>query len=1008
MGTQLRILSQKEINQIYGLPKLTAKQRKDFLELTLPEQELVRTYRTPLTRVFFILQLAYFKFKQQFFTFDLSEVSADVVYLQAHYFSNQSLPLEGVLTKPRRLQQQKVILDLFGYKMADATVRTALFERACQSVKLSANPTFMFRDLMNWLEQKKVVLPAYSFLQRHIIGKAVTSERKRLEDLIQAILGNDYQLYLDKLINEKTGNWYTLTWLSRETPNFKPQSLRQETKRKAFIEPLYSTAKLLVEKLDISNENIHYYASLAEHYTVGELRQFKNGMAYVFLLCYLHYRYRSINDILVEAFKYYVRKYESQAKSIVKEYFYKYHLDANAQLSKVPQILALFINNEVDGNTPFFVVRKMVLDMLDKEKILLLTDFINKNRVDEIAVRWEHYEEIKQQVSYNLRHLFLHLDFETEMVDSSVMEAVTAVKAVLQKGKALKSVPSEELPKAFIPKYLQSYLWQNDEFVAARYELMLYQALNRELWAGHVFIKNSFRNQSLEADLIPLEYWQKNKDQILAQIDLPKLLQTPEQRLGELKAELESKIKLVNKSISKGDNKDVSIKNNADGTLKWQLTYNAKAPLVNHKIYKQLPVIGIIPLLHWVNEQTHFMDSFQHILHKGNTKKADPAILRACLLALGTNHGIGNMAARSDIPYNHLNRTAQNFIRTETLQQANQIIVDATAKLSMFTHYNITPNTLHSSSDGQKFASRFDTVNARYSPKYFGLEKGISIHTMILNHIPVNAKIIGSNEHESHYVFDLVYNNTTAIQPAIHSTDSHGTNKVNFAILDCFGYQFAPRYRRFQKEMIKLVGFHVPKHYPDKYLIKPCRQINDQRFIDNWDTFQRIIASLAQKTTSQSTIVRKLSSFHRVNQIQAVLTDYNDIIKSIFMLDYIHSTTFRQNIQTALNRGEGYHRLRKNVAYAHDGKFQVHSQQEQLVWSEATRLICNAIILYNTFLISQLLEQHTKTGNEKEIKILQNVSPIAWQHINLHGLYQFKKEVEPIDWKAILEQVKIK
>jgi len=41
MGTQLRILSQKEINQIYGLPKLTVKQRTVFLKLTLSEQELV-------------------------------------------------------------------------------------------------------------------------------------------------------------------------------------------------------------------------------------------------------------------------------------------------------------------------------------------------------------------------------------------------------------------------------------------------------------------------------------------------------------------------------------------------------------------------------------------------------------------------------------------------------------------------------------------------------------------------------------------------------------------------------------------------------------------------------------------------------------------------------------------------------------------------------------------------------------------------------------------------------
>ncbi len=55
---------------------------------------------------------------------------------------------------------------------------------------------------------------------------------------------------------------------------------------------------------------------------------------------------------------------------------------------------------------------------------------------------------------------------------------------------------------------------------------------------------------------------------------------------------------------------------------------------------------------------------------------------------------------------------------------------------------------------------------------------------MVANHIPVNARIIGANEHESHYVFDILFNNTTDIQPDVHSTDTHGTNEVNFAILN--------------------------------------------------------------------------------------------------------------------------------------------------------------------------------------------------------------------------------
>ena len=42
-------------------------------------------------------------------------------------------------------------------------------------------------------------------------------------------------------------------------------------------------------------------------------------------------------------------------------------------------------------------------------------------------------------------------------------------------------------------------------------------------------------------------------------------------------------------------------------------------------------------------------------------------------------------------------------------------------------------------------------------------------------------------------MFDLLFNNTTALRPDVHSTETHGTNEVDFALLYAFTYQFAPR-----------------------------------------------------------------------------------------------------------------------------------------------------------------------------------------------------------------------
>jgi TnpA family transposase len=76
-------------------------------------------------------------------------------------------------------------------------------------------------------------------------------------------------------------------------------------------------------------------------------------------------------------------------------------------------------------------------------------------------------------------------------------------------------------------------------------------------------------------------------------------------------------------------------------------------------------------------------------------------------------------------------------------------------------------------------------------------------------------------------VFDLLVGNPTNLQPTIHSTDTHGANQVNFALLKVFGFTFAPRYANIQEKMrTALYGFRHPKHYGAEALFRPVRKLN--------------------------------------------------------------------------------------------------------------------------------------------------------------------------------------
>ena len=65
------------------------------------------------------------------------------------------------------------------------------------------------------------------------------------------------------------------------------------------------------------------------------------------------------------------------------------------------------------------------------------------------------------------------------------------------------------------------------------------------------------------------------------------------------------------------------------------------------------------------------------ILGRYVKQEADDRIIIACLVAWGTNMGLGRMGEISDIGYQILSTTSDNVIRLETLSEANDRVSNA-------------------------------------------------------------------------------------------------------------------------------------------------------------------------------------------------------------------------------------------------------------------------------------------------------------------------------------------
>ena len=131
----------------------------------------------------------------------------------------------------------------------------------------------------------------------------------------------------------------------------------------------------------------------------------------------------------------------------------------------------------------------------------------------------------------------------------------------------------------------------------------------------------------------------------------------------------------------------------------------------------------------------------------------------------------------------------------------------------------------------------------------------------------------------------------------------------------------------------------------------------------------------------------------------------NNLIQSLYLLNYIDSASLRQNVQRAVNRGESYHQLRRTISYANYGKLRFGTEYEQHLWSECSRLIANCIIFYNATLLSKLLAHKESRGDMQGAALVKQASPVAWQHVNLYGRYEFRKQPEPVDVDEIVREL---
>jgi len=341
---RLGILTEIQIDEIYGVPKYDEDERFIAFSLEDFEKEKIETFRTPLAKARFILMIGYFKSKQMFFPFDFKTMRSDVDHICSRYFQNQPLDLNDV-TEKTIIKYQKIIMEMFDFKPCKKNDRLKLEKRALNAASVSVNPQYVFSEIVMHCNLGRIILPSYSTLQT-LVGKAIAAEKRRVEALLHNKLSVDLKKDLKSLLN-KGDELCHISKIKKDAKDFGKKEMNKEIEKINVLKPIYRKALKIIPTLGISSESIKRYAALLTYYSHSKLRKMDAKTTNLYLLSFAFYKYETLYDNLIRSIFFHTKKIGDAAELMGRNAFTDLKILRNDNLEGVGEILKMFYETSV-------------------------------------------------------------------------------------------------------------------------------------------------------------------------------------------------------------------------------------------------------------------------------------------------------------------------------------------------------------------------------------------------------------------------------------------------------------------------------------------------------------------------------------------------------------------------------------------------------------------------------------------------------------------------------------
>lgn len=294
-----------------------------------------------------------------------------------------------------------------------------------------------------------------------------------------------------------------------------------------------------------------------------------------------------------------------------------------------------------------------------------------------------------------------------------------------------------------------------------------------------------------------------------------------------------------------------------------------------------------------------------------------------------------------------------------------------------------------SSSDGQRFRVGGKAESTGHiNPKY-GAEPGRLFYTHISDqYAPFSTRVVNVGVRDSTYVLDGLLYHESDLRIEEHYTDTAGFTDHVFALMHLLGFRFAPRIRDLGDTKL-----YIPSREQDYPALKAMigGTLNIKHLRAHWDEILRLASSIKHGTVTASLMLRKLGSYPRQNGLAIALRELGRIERTLFILDWLQNVELRRRVHAGLNKGEARNALARAVFFNRLGEIRDRSFEQQRYRASGLNLVTAAIVLWNTVYLERIIQAMRDAGQTVDDSLLQYLSPLGWEHINLTGDYIWRQ-----------------